>query len=171
MKEIWKGVIYQGKDYSGFYEVSNTGKLRNAKTKREVKLNIGKTGYYVYTGGLGSRKLRKTFKLHKCLMEAFVPNIQNKPFINHKDGNKLNNSFDNLEWCTGKENVQHSYDTGLRIEKTGAKRHGSKLTEEDVVFIKANYKPRDRKLGTRGMARKFNVDHKVIVDVLKNRKY
>lgn len=56
---------------------------------------------------------RKEIKTHRIVAMAFIPNPEDKPCVNHKDGNKLNNHVSNLEWCTHKENVKHMWDTGL----------------------------------------------------------
>lgn len=61
----------------------------------------------------------KTFYIHRMVAFTFLPNPENLPCVNHMDGNKLNNSFENLEWCTHKHNAQHAWDTGLRTPKTG----------------------------------------------------
>jgi hypothetical protein len=63
---------------------------------------------------------RKAPTVHQLVANAFIPNPDNYTCINHKDGNKLNNSVDNLEWCTPAENNKHAYSTGLRVvsEKT-----------------------------------------------------
>ena len=57
---------------------------------------------------------RKEETIHRLIALAFIPNPENKPAVNHKDGNKLNNCVNNLEWCTYQENVQHAMDAGLR---------------------------------------------------------
>jgi hypothetical protein len=173
MQEIWKGVIYQNIDYSEFYEVSNSGKLRNAKTKREIKMSISKTEYFVYYGSLGSRKKRKNFRLHRCIAEAFIPKIEGKEHINHIDGNKLNNVIENLEWCTNQENVQHAWDNELfnRDSVSGTNSRFSKLSQEDIDFIKRNYIPYDKDFGTRGLAKKFNVNHSIISELLNKKTY
>lgn len=55
----------------------------------------------------------KQFYLHRLLAQTFVPNPEHKQTVNHKDGNTLNNSIDNLEWCTQKENIRHAWSSGL----------------------------------------------------------
>lgn len=112
-KESWKRLIYQGIDYGDYYEVSNCGEIRNSKTKKIRKKNLLKTGYYFVNGSLGNRKNKITFRVHKAVAETFIENKENKPIINHKDGNKLNNAVDNLEWCTYSENTQHALDNNL----------------------------------------------------------
>ena len=113
MIEKWRGLIYQDNDYSQYYEVSNFGKLRNARTHKILKQTIGKTGYYGYCGSLGSRQKKKMFKIHKAVAETFINNPNNHKIINHIDGNKLNNNINNLEWCTYQHNSQHAIALGL----------------------------------------------------------
>lgn len=64
--------------------------------------------------GLCSGGKRKKFRVHRLVAEAFIPNPENKPCINHKDGNKHNNKKDNLEFCTYSENLEHAWKYGLR---------------------------------------------------------
>lgn len=114
MEEIWKDI----KNYEGYYQVSNTGKVRsldryvattgNPNGQRLIKgkikkqtLRIGKgrdDGYYYVM--LSKNNTIKSCSVHRLVAEAFIPNLDNLPCINHKDENKLNNSVDNLEWCT-----------------------------------------------------------------------
>lgn len=173
MEEIWEGIIYQGKDFSEFYEVSNNGDIRNTKTKIIKKFTLSKTGYLQFIGGLGSRTKRKTFRVHRCVVETFLPRVEQKLQINHKDGNKFNNCLDNLEWCTAKENVQHAWDMGLcdKDAISGVNNSNSKLVLEDIVFIKENYKPYDKNFGTRGLAKRFNVSHQILSSLLMGKTY
>ncbi len=110
---MWKGLIYRDNDYSEFYEVSDDGNIRNAKTKKVRKNNINHNGYYFVTISLGSRKNKITIKNHIAVADTYIDNPNNYPIINHKDGNKLNNHITNLEWCTYQYNAQHALQNGL----------------------------------------------------------
>lgn len=118
--EEWKDI----KGYEGFYEVSNTGKIRSLdhyirQKNNSKKLHKGKIlntwsdkiGYIVV--GLNKYNKYKIKKVHRLVAEAFIPNPENKSDVNHKDGNKANNCVNNLEWNTRAENMQHAYNTGL----------------------------------------------------------
>lgn len=146
MKEIWKPI----EGYNGAYEVSNTGKVRSWKNNRHGRSDKARVlclmddshGYPQITLSLKNPKKRGSKKVHTLVAKAFIPNPENKPCINHIDGDKENNHVDNLEWCTYSENQQHAYDTGLRIPTEGAKgsKNGnSKLTREDVLDIRNAY--------------------------------
>lgn len=95
------------------YEVSNTGLVRNSN-ERLMKTFIQNGGYTVHT--LTNKELKSAKRTtHRLVALAFLPNPENLPQVNHKDGNKLNNHVDNLEWCTGKHNSKHSYELGLKV--------------------------------------------------------
>lgn len=164
MEEIWKDYIYN-------YQVSNLGNFRNKVNNRLLKQRVSETGYYVICISLGSRNNKKTIRVHKAIAEAFIPNPENKPQVNHIDGNKLNNCVNNLEWVTASENIQHAFDNGLNKPKRGYEHSSSKLTKEDVLFIRKNYMPRDKEFGCRALARKYDVDHMQIVNIIKNKTY
>ena len=113
--EEWKGLIYQGVDYSGYYDVSTYGRLRNSRTLKVVRLNIISNGYLGYCASFGSRHNKKTIRIHKAVSETFIFNDDvNKCEVNHKDGNKMNNHVSNLEWVTPSDNTKHAYRLGLR---------------------------------------------------------
>lgn len=96
----------------------NFGQVLSKRTNKILKQSISKTGYYTIATKIGGRNgISKCFKVHRWIAEIFIPNDLNKPFINHKDGNKLNNSIDNLEWVTNSENVKHAYSIGLNVSK------------------------------------------------------
>ena len=79
------------------YEVSDCGQVRNKKTGHILKQPINPYGYYYLN--LCKNGKPQTFRVHRLVAEAFIPNPNNLPLINHKDENKLNNNVDNLEWC------------------------------------------------------------------------
>jgi hypothetical protein len=93
-------------------------------------------GYYM--GVILFRNTEKCFRpIHRLLALAFIPNPENKPQVNHIDGNRYNNSLDNLEWVTAQENTNHAYETGL--ESSGEKRYNAKLTVDQVREIRCLY--------------------------------
>ena len=84
---------------------------------------------------LDSHGTDKAFLVHRLVAKAFVPNLYNKPEVNHKDGIKSNNYFGNLEWCTRSENAQHSFSTGLQKPKKSEDCNFAKIKESDVLDI------------------------------------
>lgn len=160
-EEVWKTVIYNGEVYDRF-EVSNTGKLRNKHNRHIYKQFTNKAGYKQVCVSLGSRKNKKVFRMHEAVAEAFIDNPDEKPFVNHIDGNKINNSVNNLEWVTAQENTQHAMVNGLMRPLKGEEIGTSKLTEEDVKYIREHYIPKDKKYGSRVLAKRFGVSHATI---------
>lgn len=118
------------------YEVSDTGILRNVKTGREIIGTIEKNGYVrirIENKEIGN-VVRTT--LHRLVAEAFVPNPDNKPQVNHIDLNKQNNCASNLEWATGSENMKHAYSNGVGVKELTAYRECAKkcVTNGNDVF-------------------------------------
>jgi hypothetical protein len=93
------------------YSVSNFGNVMNTKTNKKMKL-CNKSGYYHI--GLTNNIRRNTFKVHRLVAMSFIENSENKPEVNHKDKNKLNNNVSNLEWVTRTENNKHRCE-GVKI--------------------------------------------------------
>lgn len=128
MSEVWRDV----KGYEGLYQVSNLGNIRNIQAKpfTILKHRITSYGYDRVALYSGNRK-RKDIYVHRLVAEAFIPNPENLPFINHKDEVKTNNCVSNLEWCTQKYNNHY----GSRAEvyerfRTGAfRRNPRKYTQ------------------------------------------
>lgn len=165
----WKDII----GYEGLYRVSTAGEVYSIRSKKNLKQfyrGSREDNKYLVVE-LRKDKKGKTISVHKLVAEAFIPNINNLPCVNHKDGNKDNNCVDNLEWCTYLENNIHAIANGLKKYKRGTKNKNSKLTYSDVVEIKKCLILGDSEFGTRALAEKYGVDHKVIMDIYHNRKY
>ena len=115
MNNIWADI----KNYESIYQINKNGEIKSLarefidKTNRKqvIKEKILKpcknTPGYLYVPLSKNGKV-KNHNIHRLLAEHFISNPKNKPHINHIDGNKLNNSLDNLEWCTHKENAEHA---------------------------------------------------------------
>ena len=111
MKEIWKDI----EDYEGIYQVSNFGRIKN-RFNKIIKPRIYENKYlYVI---LYNRFGYKNFRVHRLVAISFLENPLNLPYVNHKDGNKLNNNLNNLEWVTPLENIRHSINV---LGKTNSK--------------------------------------------------
>lgn len=106
-KEEWRPVA----GYEGWYEVSNLGKVKRVRKSQGSKCSILKNKTNTpYDRVCLYRNDQPVYKeVHRLVAEAFIPNSNSKSQVNHIDGNKRNNTVDNLEWCTARENILHSY--------------------------------------------------------------
>lgn len=96
------------------YYINSEGVVINSRTGRVLKTDLNSVGYRRVTLWSASQKaVRMT--VHRLVALAFIENPDDKPMVNHVDGNKLNNHYSNLEWVTCKENTRHAFDTGLRV--------------------------------------------------------
>lgn len=159
--EEWKDI----KGYEGMYRISNKGNLYSYKSNRLLNIQKTKKGYAI---SIISNQGAKGKVIHRLVASAFIPNPENKPQVNHKDGNKLNNNVENLEWCTGSENVQHAQDNNLSASVKGIKNSQSKLTDQAVLDIRETYKINPKtKLKT--LAEKYKVTQ-ALISLIKNNK-
>lgn len=100
-QEIWKDVV----GYEGLYLISNFGSIKKANGKLVSQYLTNSNYLYVW---LMKNETYKQCRVHHLVAQAFIPNPENKPQINHKDAIRFNNKVDNLEWVTPKENIQHA---------------------------------------------------------------
>lgn len=171
--EIWKDII----GYEKIYQVSNLGRVKKlyrewygstgGKRFTEEKIippHYSKFGYnhhlFIKEGN------PKDLRVCRLVAIAFIPNPENKPFVNHKDGNKANDNVENLEWNTRSENDKHAFANGLRVGLKGSKNGMAKVTEMIVLQIRelyANGKTYDE------LAIKFNLKRDHIGNIVKRR--
>lgn len=142
--EVWKNI-------AGFdgYQVSSNGKVKSIerlikgygtrikRQKERILVSVpNHSGYH----RLSLRRNNKStnVSVHRLVAESFIVNPENKPEVNHIDGDKSNNNVLNLEWCTSSENQKHSYVSGLHSQ-TGSRNAFSKINEQDVKIIRCKY--------------------------------
>lgn len=129
-KEIWKDID----GYDGLYQVSNLGNVRSFKRGklRIMAFSTNKYGYHKIT--LHDNKVKKHTTIHQLVAKAFIPNPENKPQVNHINGIRNDNRLENLEWCTAKENTNHSIEI-LNSRKIGEHHSCSILDTKTVLLI------------------------------------
>lgn len=94
------------------YHITPAGEVYNTVTGRMLKPFQNERGYNMISVCANGKK--RTLKIHRLVALHFIPPVDGKLQVNHKDGNKQNNHVDNLEWCTNAENNKHAYDIGLK---------------------------------------------------------
>lgn len=130
------------------YEVTKDGKIISLKynKRREVKGYIDRYGYRRVLLHIDGRRVK--YFVHRLVAETYIPNPNDLPQVNHKDGNKLNNNVSNLEWVTVKQNITHAIKNGLRKQNSRAV-----LNEEQIKEIKKLFKTKSM----RELADMYNV--------------
>ena len=173
--EEWRPVV----GYENRYEVSNFGNVKSLKRdiitsrciyKKETFILkfANRTGYHVVKLYDGLAK-GKSYQAHRLVAISFIPNPNNYPFINHKNGIKNDNRVENLEWCTNSQNVQHAYDTGLTNPKRGEQSSSSILKTTDVLYIRDNYGKNGNSYNS--MAKQYNTAPSNIFSIVKRKSW
>ena len=157
MKEVWKDI----EGYEGLYQISNLGRVKRVITDRILKGKKHKDGYLLvdlYKNSVGAGKT-----IHRLVAQAFIPNPENKPQVNHTDEDKTNNMVSNLEWMTAKENNNH----GTRNERAGKAISKS----QSIPIIATNLKTGEsiEFYGSNECARQLGLHQSSITKVLKGR--
>lgn len=175
---IFTGLVEVWKDVEGWedcYQVSSFGnvrskdkvriKMRNGTLVhapykgRDRKLKISKSGYPVVSFKDGDRCVHPS--VHRLVALNFIPNYENKPTVNHKDGNKQNNNVSNLEWNTEKEQAIHAVENNL-FEKRGAPKFSKDFKREIYDFFENN------EISIAQLAVKFNISERTAGRIVNN---
>lgn len=168
LKEEFKDYEIEG---YGILTINNLGTKIYTKTGKFPSLSLDGSGYLTFNifPKIGGIKKSRTIRIHRLVASAFIPNPDNLPEVNHKDGNKLNNCVSNLEWVTGYENIHHAWENGLAKGAKGEENGRSKLTDEQVKEIRAEY------VGAHGqianLAKRYNVSWSLIKLIVTNKNW
>lgn len=154
--EYWKCIKYGECRYS----VSNMGRVKNNTTGKILKGRWSRKGYLFVSIYNGSRMSKKECRIHRLVSEAFIPNPENKPQVNHINSDKQDNRVENLEWCTALENIHHAMSQGVMF---GVK---SQITKDTVINIRNEYA---KNKNQSHLARSFGIPRGTIRDIITRR--
>lgn len=159
-----RNLIYDGTTYENFL-INEHGEIKNILTNHIYKHSIHKTGYCMVYLPMGKRGKVKSIRVHKAVAETFIPNPNKLSIVHHKDGNKSNPDYTNLEWTTSKKNTEYYFN---ELKKSTEYYNNRKLNKDDIEKIKmyANLQMSHRKI-----ARLFNVSKTTISRLLNGEKY
>ena len=148
------------------YYVTEDGNIYSAKTKRMVAQRINPCGYKAVNLSINGKC--KTFDVHRLVALAYIPNPDNLPVINHKNGIKTDNRVENLEWVTHKENVMHAIETGLWKPAKGKETNHGRFEVSDVLRIR---ELKEQGLPIRKIAKMFNITHGAVEQIAQRHTY
>lgn len=152
-----------GNDYS----VSRTGEVYSHKRHKYIKQRVGPKGYMMVN--LSINGTCKTFTVHRLVADAWIPNSDSLPQVNHIDGDKTNNSVDNLEWCTASHNVIHAINTGLTHTAKGMATKNGRFSNDDIIEIRRLYN--EERLSQYAIASTYHVTRSTIQQIVKGLTY
>jgi hypothetical protein len=161
--ETWKNII----DYEGLYQVSNFGNVKslgNEFTRKERLLKLSPQSKGYLTVVLQKNTTRKMVLVHRLVAEYFIPNIDNKPQVNHINGIKTDNRIENLEWVSHRENLNHAIENNLVLK--GDKNPTSKLKENEVIMI---HNLLSKGVCIKALSKKYNVSFGTISGIRSGR--
>ena len=151
------------KGYEGLYEVDESGVVYSVRRNRSLNPIKMKSGYsYVH---LCNGKNTKLARIHRIVASAFIPNTENKPQVNHINGDKSDNRVNNLEWCDAKYNMRHAQKLGL-FTPEGENNPVSKLTSKEVEKIREEYKRGTKEFGICALGEKYGVSDVMISKIV-----
>lgn len=159
MEELWEFIP----KYPN-YQVSNSGKIYSLNKDKLLTPSIVWSGYKMVR--LYNKGYSKDYSVHRLVAQSWCNNPDNKKVVNHKDGDKLNNYFLNLEWVTDSENQIHAYKTGLKKVMCGNNHPMSKLNENNIIEIRKLY---ETGLTNVIIADIFKVDQATIARITSNK--
>ncbi len=158
----WKWIYYNKEKTN--YRIHKNGTVSTVNFNNTQKTNIRKTSVnqhgYAYVAIHWKGEVHNAL-IHRLVALAFIPKIKGKPYVNHIDGNKLNNAVENLEWVTSKENIDHACRTGLiKVgEQSTLAKHSEKLIRQICnEFVK-------NELSIAEITRKYDVSYNLVYDL------
>lgn len=149
------------------YEINSEGIVRRISTKR-IKKSFKRLDGYIGIQLYITKEKVKNYQLHRLIANAFIPNPDNKLYVNHIDSNRENNSLNNLEWVTFEENVKHGYESGHASNK-GSNNGFSVLTEEQVLEMRR--KRENDKLSYQQLAAHYNVSYGCVAGIIQRKNW
>lgn len=152
------------KDYEGLYKINEFGEVFSVKRNKFLKPDTSGDGYARYT--LSKNGKTKKFFSHRLMMCSY--NVkQTGEVINHKDGNKLNNTLENLEWCSVSYNNSHAYKIGLKSQN-GELNHRSKFKKNEIIEIR---RLKERGYTNKNLAKMYNTTACYINSIVAKRRW
>lgn len=174
--EVWKNIPdwpnYMASSFGRIKSIiKNTGHQHFKQREYILKQHLPKRGYYQVV--LHNNTQKRTFEVHRLIALSHILNIENKPMVNHKDGNKKNNNILNLEWVTASENSKHAWETGLQkitpkklnaIKQQGIN-NGKKVNQYNKVGVLIN-----TYYSASEAARNLGITHTTVVGICNQKK-